>query len=208
MGARTSLLRLEHDELMFQWGNLPRMARATLFTPDLAAEDIHYLTGLKIGPERVVVIDDHTVELLVSDVTYVTLPPAPTNSIPALLTIELPENIKRGQQFNVTVRQVSGIARAVLGAFEFVIPVTTSDRVLAEESRTLSVFKHINTAIPADDHWKPVFERQLAHLSDRVTGLGGDPAQVDASPDGDDGTRPLRRKAGIKIGRASCRERV
>lgn len=186
-GVRTNLHRLNHDELMIQWHNLPRNATATLFVPDLNAENIRYLTALKIGPERTTVVDEHTLELLISDVTYLSLPPAPTNSIPALLSIELPDDVKTGQRFNVTVSQVSGVMRKILGSFEFVIPVTSAERVLAEDIRTLSVFKHINNAIPVGDHWKAIFDRQLNHLAARVTGLGGNPELVNASPDGDGG---------------------
>lgn len=197
------LVRAEHDELMFQWGTLPRSSRATLYIPDIRAEDIHYLTSLNIGPERVAIVDDHTVELLVSDVTYVTLPPAPTNSIPALLTIELPEHVKRGQQFNVTISQIDGLARKVLGAFEFVVPVTDRQSVLEEEERTLSVFKFINEAIPVTDHWKPIFGKRIGQLSDRVDGLGGDAAAVEASPDGDGGAAPGTIQGGFGV--SACR---
>jgi len=183
--TETNLFRLEHDELMIQWGNLPRNAQATLFIPDIEAKEIRYLTSLKIGPERIEVIDDHTLELLVSDVTYITLPPAPTSSIPALLSIELPEDVKQGQQFNISIMQISGIERKILGAFEFVIPVSSADAILQEEERTLSVFKHIANSIPANNHWKSIFERRLNQISERVRGLGGKPELITPSPDGD-----------------------
>ena len=134
---------------MIQWHNLPRNSQATLFIPDIKARDIQYLTSLKIGPERIQLIDENTLELLISDVSYITLPPAPTSSIPALLTIVLPDKVKKGQQFNISIMQIEGQTQQILGAFEFVIPVSTAEAVLAEEERTLSVFKSIATSIPA-----------------------------------------------------------
>ena len=183
--VRQELFRGEHDELMIQWGNLPRTSRARLYMPSIRAADVQILTAQKLGPDRIVVVDEHTLELLIGDVSYISIPPSPTQSIPALLTIELPSNVKRGQQFNVSIFQVDGIERQILGAFEFMIPVSTATHVLPEEERTLSVFKHIATAIPPGDLWKPIFDRMISRLSDKVRGLGGDPDLITPSPDGD-----------------------
>ena len=185
MEIRQELFRTEHDQLMIQWGNLPRNARAKLYVPGIASADILFLTEMTIGSDRVERVDDHTLELRIGDVSYISIPSSPTRSIPALLTIELPSGVKKGQQFNVSVFQIDGVDRQILGAFELVIPVSSATLILPEEERTLSVFKHIAAAIPAGDLWKPIFERQIAGLSDKVRDLGGDPDAVTASPDGD-----------------------
>lgn len=183
---RAELNKTENDELMILWQNLPRNAKATLYIPDIKAQDIQYLTSLKIGPERIYVIDENTLALLISDVTYITLPPAPNLSIPALLTIELPESVKKGQQFNISIMQIEGDKQQILGAFEFVIPVSKSDKVLVEEEeRTLSVFKNIGISIPDTNHWKSIFDKQIEYLSAKVKGLGGRPELIGPSPDGD-----------------------
>ena len=182
---RADLFKTEHDELMIQWHNLPRTSRATLYIPDIQARDIQYLTSLKIGPERIQVIDENTLELLISDVSYITLPPAPTSSIPALLTIELPDNVVKRQQFNISIMQIEGQTQKILGTFEFVIPVSTATAILAEEERTLSVFKSIGLSIPTSNHWKSIFDMQIDYLSGKVKGLGGKPELIAPSADGD-----------------------
>ena len=71
---KPDLFKTEHDEIMIQWHNLPRNSQATLFIPDIKARDIQYLTSLKIGPERIQLIDENTLELLISDVSYIMRP--------------------------------------------------------------------------------------------------------------------------------------
>ena len=180
-----TLARGEHDELMIRWGNTPRNSRATLFMPGLDAADAVALTTQKAGVGLVQVIDQNTLELAIADVTYVSLPPSPTQSIPALLRIELPDDVKRGQVFEIVVSQIDGRSQKILGSFELLVPVATAAAILPEAQRTLSVFKHIAEAIPPLDHWRPVFDRQLDALADKVRALGGDPENITASPDGD-----------------------
>src|SRR5439155_8331897 len=74
--------------------------------------------------------------------------------------------------------------RRVLGAFQITIPVSTKAGLLDREERLLSVLRWIAEAIPSDNRWYPVFVRYLGQVGDRVTGLGGDPDQIVASPDG------------------------
>ena len=118
--------------------------------------------------------------------------PDPNAFIYGLPTIQLPDSLKRGQEFRVEIRQISHIQEQVVGTFELFIPVSTADLLLADEMRTLSVMKHIGTNIGPDSRWYPVFQRYLGDLGDRVRGFGGDPTRVDASPLGDGGSDSIR----------------
>jgi hypothetical protein len=171
------------DELMIQWGNLPQSTRVTLYVPDIGAEEILRLAALRIGPHRLEQVDDHTIACLVGDVTYVPLPGGRAHNIPALITMELPPGIKRGQTFNVVVKQVAGPSREILGTFEIFVRVSPAAALLAEEERTLAVMRHIAGSIPVQDRWYPVFERFVGQIADRVRAFGGDPDKVLPSPD-------------------------
>lgn len=175
------------DELMIRWANLPRSSRATLYMPDVDVDEILRYAGQHyevVGLERV---DARTLRCQMGDVTYVPLPFNRQRNIAALLTIELPEKVRKGQQFDLVVHQISGRRRAILGAFQFSIPVSTRELLLQPEARQLSVLRHIALAIPEDDQWHPVFSRYLAQIGERVRGFGADPDTVLPSPDGSGG---------------------
>lgn len=178
------LLGTGYDELMIRWNDLPPATQATLYMPDIEAEEILRIAALRIGPTRLEKVDDHTIRCLVGDVTYIPLPSGRTTNIAGLMTLELPSNVKRGQKFTVVVQQVAAATSAIMGSFELVISVSTASLLRAEEERILSVMRYIGESIPVGDRWYPVFERYLKQLAERVRGFGGDPDKITPSPDG------------------------
>ncbi|MCK9194996.1 MAG: hypothetical protein M0P19_14110, partial [Nevskia sp.] len=72
----------------------------------------------------------------------------------------------------------------VIGTFQFDILVKTGPEILPRMTRNLAVLKHVAQAIPATDHWYPVFERYVGQLGDRIRALGFDPETIAASPTG------------------------
>jgi hypothetical protein len=187
--ARQSPARLLHrraDELMIEWGNLPEGTQATIYMPGIRADEVAELHGRRPGPANIEAIDPHTLALAVGArrVTYLPLPPSRYATIAALFAIELPEGVRKDNRFRLTVRQIDGMRRNILGAVEWIIPVTDAERLLPEEASRLAVFRHIARKIPANDQWAPVFDRYLEHQEDKVRGLGGDPDRIEASPQG------------------------
>jgi hypothetical protein len=173
------------DELMINWGNLPRSAEVTLYFPTLDSYEILRLAALRIGPSRIERLDSHTIRCLVGDTTYVPIPYGLTTNIPGLITIQLPDELKKGQVFRVIVHQVAySTVNKIIGSFELVIPVSTAKILLSEEERTLSVMRHIAESIPIDDRWYPIFKRYNAQLEQRIWGFGGNPDKILPSPDG------------------------
>lgn len=172
------------DELMIRWHDLPPTTRMTLYMPGIESDEVLGLAEQRFDLTRLVRVDAHTVECLPGDVTYIPIPPGQKRNIAALLTLELPEGIKRGQAFAATVHQIAGSPRAILGAFQFTIPVSTKTVLLEPEIRKLSVLRHIARAIPPDDQWHHVFVRYLDQIAERVRGFGGDPERVAPSADG------------------------
>lgn len=172
------------DELIIKWGNLPEETRATVYLPDVDVDELLAVAGARGGPPVLERVDEHTIRCLIGDVTYIPLPGGRTTNIPGLISLELPEGVKKGDVYTVVVHQYSGVTGRIVGAFQITIPVSTAGLMLPLEIRKLSVLRHIALSIPAGDHWRPIFDRYLGQIGDRVKALGGDPDGVAPSPDG------------------------
>jgi hypothetical protein len=183
------------DELIIQWGNVPRATQATLFFPEIAADEILGLFALRQHPAVLSKVDANTIAIKVADATYIPLPARPPGNLAALMTLTLPQGIRVGQRFKLSVQQCSGIvqpgrARKMLGAFQFDIPVNADADILPYATRNLSILRFIQQTIPAASRWSPIFTRWLDRLAAKVAGLGGDPTKVPPSSNGGDQPAP------------------
>jgi len=179
--------RREADELMIRWNNLPRDSRVSLYMPNVDARQVVAAAASRNGPPMLAAREADTVICRVGDVTYVPVPGPRVQNIPGLISIELPPTVTTGQRFTVSIHQVSGWPRKVIGAFQIAIPVTTAVQLLPRETRRLAVLRHIGLAIPAGNRWRKIWDRLLDQVGDRVRGLGGDPDAVRPSPSGGEG---------------------
>lgn len=177
--------RVTPDELLIRWNNLPRDSRVTLYMPDVDAREIVAAAAARNGPPVLASRDTDTIFCRVGDVSYVPIPGPRTLNIPGMISIELPPTITYGQVFTVTIHQVSGWPRRIIGSFQITIPVHTAVELLPKEIRKLSVLRYIGQSIPSDNRWFRIWQRLLGQLADRVRGLGGDPDQIDPSPTGE-----------------------
>jgi len=198
------------DELLIEWGNVPAGTTAQIYLPAVAVDDvIKKATGM-YTTHSLTRVDAHTLQCAAAGITYLPIPRGTAVNFAGLLSLDFPKGIRRGQFFNVVVKQVTSAFgttttpppgaplqppaavvirypikwRRVLGAFQVNIPVQTKQLLLAREERLLSLMKWIGEAIPADSRWYPVFKRYLAQLGDRVKGFGGNPDDLIPSPDG------------------------
>jgi hypothetical protein len=183
------------DELIIQWGNVPRATQATLFFPEITADEILGLFALRQHPAVLSKVDANTIAIKVADATYIPLPARPPGNLAALMTLTLPQGIRVGQRFKLSVQQCSGIvqpgrARKMLGAFQFDIPVNADADILPYATRNLSILRFIQQTIPAASRWSPIFTRWLDRLAAKVAGLGGDPTKVPPSSNGGDQPAP------------------
>ncbi|MGH9928393.1 MAG: galactose oxidase-like domain-containing protein [Pyrinomonadaceae bacterium] len=183
------------DELMFKWGNLPREAIVDIFLPAVSADEILGILSTRPGPGMVSKVDDHTVRCRVGDIAYLPIPHGAVNHA-GLLSIELPTGVIHGQQFVVTAHQISGLTRRLIGAFELRVQVRHTASLLARETQRLSLLRWIYQGMPTLDRWRPVFDRYLGVVADRVDAFGGDSTTVQPSPN-EDGSpeRPKRSRA-------------
>jgi hypothetical protein len=71
--------------------------------------------------------------------------------------------------------------RQVVGAFNVRIPVTNAKVMLPIEEDTLAILRWRLETKPAPYRWRPVWERYIGLVVERVKGLGGDPNQIPPS---------------------------
>jgi hypothetical protein len=74
--------------------------------------------------------------------------------------------------------------RYIIGTFQVKIPVATSEVMLFPEENTLAIMKWRLQQMLPTNRWFPVLKRYIEYLSDRITGLGGDPNTIPPSPNG------------------------
>jgi hypothetical protein len=172
------------DELIFRWHNLPPASEVTVYFSDIDTAAIQMLAALRRSPLASEVVNKHTLKFQVAGATWIPIPGGRALNIPALLSIKLPDTVAYGEEYRVTIHQVSGREGQIIGSCEFLIPVSKAELILDEEIRTLSVFKHIATTIPTENRWHPLMQRYVHHLGLKVEALGGEANTVHPNPDG------------------------
>lgn len=178
------------DELIIRWNNVPRNSEATIYMPEIDADEILALSALRQHPTVLEKVDAHTLRCHLADVTFIPLPMNRKGTIAGLMSLTLPYGIRAGQVFRFSVEQYSGFTLKTLGAFQMTIPVNPDAELLPEEIRKLSVMRYIQQAIPTSSRWYPIFVRYIDQIAARVRGFGGDPNTVKPSPDGSGGAVP------------------
>lgn len=194
------------DELMIDWGDVPAGSVASIYWPSASASAILQLAKQLYGNNDLAISDSHTITLPTGGISYAPIPPGTSASLPGLITVDLPLGIRKGQSFDIVLRQVTNVGaqptkerarasvptwRRTLGSFQITIQVETKDVMLVPEERSLSVMRWIQEAIPATSRWAAVFQRYVAQIAERVSGVGGNPALITASPSGQ-GVPPVK----------------
>ena len=166
---------------------MPRDSTATIYFPEIEADEILALSALRPHPQVLSKLDAHTLACQLADITFLPLPGGRQGTVAGLLSLTLPPSVRTRQTFRVTVEQYSGYTLKTLGAFQITIPVKTDRQILPGEIRKLSVLRYIQQTIPVGNRWYSIFKRYLDQIAARVRGLGGDPDAVKPSPDGGEG---------------------
>jgi hypothetical protein len=182
---------LPPDELVIDWGNLPRDSHVVFYMPQVDVDEVLRYASRRQGPPILSKAGEHTIRCKVTDVAFIPIPGGLPNTIAGLVSVQLPPNIKNGQKFSFVLRQVSGgtrqaatKARKILGTTQFDIRVKTEAKILPFLTRKFSVLKHIASTIPQDNRWHPVFVRYLSEMSDRIRAMGVDPNGIAPTTDG------------------------
>lgn len=192
------------DELLIDWGSTPVGSTASLYLPDLDADEITALAARLYRTETFVAVDEHTIQTRTGGMSWLPLPRGSAN-VTGLLTVDLSGTVRAGQAFTVVARQVTGrraaapvvaarvealsmvgthlaAGRRILGSFQVTIPVRHRVALLAPAVRLLANLRWIERSIPVTDRWYATFRRYVSQMADRVDGLGGEAGAVEPSP--------------------------
>jgi hypothetical protein len=98
---------LPPDELMIDWGAVPKGSTASIYWPAMAAADVIALAGTWGGAAGLSSSDAHTLTLKVEGgVSYLPIPTGTGQNFAGLITVELTPGIRSGQEFEVVVRRI------------------------------------------------------------------------------------------------------
>jgi hypothetical protein len=195
------------DELMIDWGDVPAGSIAHIYWPEVAAHTVLKLATELYGTHTLRATDPHTIACKTTKgVTYIPIPHADHVNFAGLFTIDLPNTIHIGQEFNahvhrITSRRLRGDRtgeivekvgkrsvlrnwRYVTGTFQVKIPVRDDRALLRPEENTLAILKWRLEHFSSSYRWRPVLQRYIEYISTRVRGFGGDPGTIKPSPTG------------------------
>jgi hypothetical protein len=191
---------------------LPAGSSARIYLPGTAPDEVLDLAKSLYRARRLVRIDGQTLQCDAEGISYLPIPSGAQIDHAGLLTIDLPPGVRRGQRFDVTVRQLTHVGRLakgfdpfgthdaldrlaaqgsrllvwehVIGSFQVTIPISKGPLLLDDETRLLSVLRWILGQVPQRDRWYLPYLRYVGQIGERVGGFGGDPDAVVPDPNG------------------------
>jgi len=171
------------DALVLSWGNLPKGSIADIYLPGVPAREV---LALNPPPHAPVwrVLDKHTLRCAApGDIAFLPLPPAVRDrALSGLLTLHLPGGIRDGQLIRCIGRQFTLQGR-IVGAFQISVRVSADHaRLIREDKDQLAILKYNLSLMSPADRWRPVQQRMIAQLGERLEGWGVDPGAVRPSP--------------------------
>ena len=95
------------DELMIDWNNTPADGEATIYLPAVPAADVLGLASRMYATHKLSQADEHTIRCTTRGITYVPIPHGSTVNYAGLLTVDVNATGRRGETFNVVVRQLT-----------------------------------------------------------------------------------------------------
>jgi hypothetical protein len=157
---------------------------------------------------RLTILDANTIGCPVGDATLIPIPKG-VGAYAGLLAVDLPPGIRRGESYDIVVRQitkatatpytpppiqiataaVAGVAepfswRKTSGTFQVTITISTKEELLYPEERLLAWLKWKVSVFPKTLRFYPVLQRYLGLIIGRVGGFGGGPGQIPPSQSG------------------------
>ena len=99
---------LPPDELMIDWGNVPKGAVASLYWPAVSAAAVIALARQWGSTAPISASDANTLSIPVEGgISYIPIPSGTGQNFAGLFTLEMPPGIRTGQEFEVVVRRIS-----------------------------------------------------------------------------------------------------
>jgi hypothetical protein len=168
--------------------------------PSGAGESFAGLFTIDLPPSQV--STGQTFEILVRRLSSMSFTPEPppqaprrtTHTMPAHGAVKPAEAGERKEQATIHATQ-DEVVRALapyapfswrynVGSFSVKIPVTTGDQILPSEENTFAIMSWRLQQMAPANRWYPVLQRYISYISDRISGLGGDPSTIPPSPTG------------------------
>jgi hypothetical protein len=101
---------LGNDELMIEWGNTPTGSLANIYLPAVPASQIIDMANQIYSDHRLKQVEANTIQCPTGGVTYIPIPKAAGPNFASLLTIDLPDTVKKGQVYDISVKQITSAA--------------------------------------------------------------------------------------------------
>jgi hypothetical protein len=99
---------LPPDELMIDWGNVPKGAVASLYWPAVSAAAVIALARQWGSTASISASDANTLSIPVEGgISYIPIPSGTGQNFAGLFTLEMPPGLRTGQEFEVVVRRIS-----------------------------------------------------------------------------------------------------
>ena len=100
-------LNLPPDELMINWQGLPITSEASIYLPGLQAAKILSMADQLYTSHGLSSTDEHTLTCKARGITYIPIPEGVGSNYAGLLTVSLPDTIRREERFSVLVQQIT-----------------------------------------------------------------------------------------------------
>jgi hypothetical protein len=95
------------DELMIDWGAVPPGSIARIYWPAVSSAEVIQLASWMYGVHPLTAADAHTIQVQTIDgVTYVPIPQGTGDWFAGLFTLDLPQTVVTGQEFDIMVRRI------------------------------------------------------------------------------------------------------
>jgi hypothetical protein len=95
------------DELMIDWGEVPPGSTARIYWPAVSSAEVVQLASWMYGVHPLTAADAHTIEVkTIKGVTYVPVPQGTGEWYAGLFTVDMPQTVTTGQEFDIVVRRI------------------------------------------------------------------------------------------------------
>ncbi len=96
------------DELMIEWGEVPAGSTARIYWPKVSSAEVLELASWMYGVHPLTAFDAHTIECkTIEGVTFVPIPHGAGAPRAGLFTVDLPQTVTTGEEFDIVVRRIS-----------------------------------------------------------------------------------------------------
>ncbi|HVM50385.1 MAG TPA: hypothetical protein VMU04_20330, partial [Candidatus Acidoferrum sp.] len=103
----TGPLAGQPDELMIIWGDVPVGSVARIYWPAVSSAEVLKLASWMYGVHPLTAADSNTIQVnTIKGVTFVPIPQGTGDGFAGLLTVDLPQTVKTGQEFDIVLRRI------------------------------------------------------------------------------------------------------